>query len=175
MAWTSPMTAVSGSVFTAAQFNLTVRDNLNETAPAKVTAAGQILVGLTANSIVARTPTEASVATSQSTTSTTYADLATIGPVVTVTTGTQAILLMRASLINTAAANAFLAVTVTGASSIPAADANSLALNTTVGARVGMPVWVSGLTPGSNTFTLQYKVTSGTGTFQDRHLGVIPL
>ena len=29
MAWTSPMTAISGSIFTAAHFNQNVRDNLN--------------------------------------------------------------------------------------------------------------------------------------------------
>src|SRR5690606_12967068 len=40
MAWSAPMTAVSGSVFTAAQFNQFVRDNLNETAPARATTAG---------------------------------------------------------------------------------------------------------------------------------------
>ena len=34
MAWTAPMTAVSGSVLTAAQWNTNVRDNLLETAPA---------------------------------------------------------------------------------------------------------------------------------------------
>ena len=54
MAWSAPMTAVSGSVLTAAQFNTYVRDNLNETAPAKATAAGQIFVSTAANAIAAR-------------------------------------------------------------------------------------------------------------------------
>ena len=34
------MTAVASSVFTAAQFNTFIRDNLNETSPAKATTAG---------------------------------------------------------------------------------------------------------------------------------------
>jgi hypothetical protein len=169
------MTAVSGSVFTAAQYNQSVRDNLNETAPAKVTAAGQILVGLTANSIVARTPTEAGVATSENTGSTTFTNLTTLGPVVTVTTGAQAIVLMRSSLINTAAVNTYVGFTVSGASTIAASTATAMAGATTTGLRIGMPVWVSGLTPGVNTFTMQYQVASGTGSFQDRHLAVIPL
>ena len=38
------MTAVSGSVYTAAQFNTFVRDNLNETAPAKATTAVEMRI-----------------------------------------------------------------------------------------------------------------------------------
>ena len=35
MTWTAPMTAVAGAVYTAAQWNTSIRDNLNETAVAK--------------------------------------------------------------------------------------------------------------------------------------------
>lgn len=44
MAWTTPLTAVSGSILTAAQWNASVRDNLNETAPAKATTADRMFV-----------------------------------------------------------------------------------------------------------------------------------
>lgn len=46
MAWTTPMTAVANAVWTAAQFNSDIRDNLNETGPAKATSSS-----LTGNSL----------------------------------------------------------------------------------------------------------------------------
>ena len=85
------MTAVSNTVFTAAQFNTHVRDNLNETAPAKATTAGTMFIASGANSIVERVPSTAAVTTSESTGGTGYGNLATPGPAVTVTTGTKAI------------------------------------------------------------------------------------
>jgi hypothetical protein len=33
---------------------------------------------------------------------------------------------------------------------------------------------ISSLTPGSNTFTMKYRVTAGTGTFLARQIAVIP-
>jgi hypothetical protein len=53
MAWTAPMTAVSGAAFTAAQFNTHVRDNLLETGPAKVTGSNQFLISNGPNSLQA--------------------------------------------------------------------------------------------------------------------------
>ena len=54
MAWSAPMTAVANTVFTAAQFNQHVRDNLNETAPAKATASGGYFVATGVNAIAQR-------------------------------------------------------------------------------------------------------------------------
>ena len=51
MAWTSPRTYTTGELITASILNTHVRDNLNETAPAKVTTAGDILVGTGANAL----------------------------------------------------------------------------------------------------------------------------
>lgn len=51
MAWTSPRTWVSGEQLTAALLNTHVRDNLNETAPAKVTTKGDIVAATAANTI----------------------------------------------------------------------------------------------------------------------------
>jgi len=50
MAWSSPATYTTGQVVTAADLNL-VRDNLLQTAPAKVTTAGDILVATGANAL----------------------------------------------------------------------------------------------------------------------------
>lgn len=51
MAWSTPFTAVDGNAFTAAQFNASVRDNLLETAPAKVTTGGALMASVGAHEI----------------------------------------------------------------------------------------------------------------------------
>lgn len=51
MSWTSPRTWVANEVVTASLMNTHVRDNLLETAPAKVSAAGDILYATGANAI----------------------------------------------------------------------------------------------------------------------------
>lgn len=51
MAWTAPRTWVTGETVTAALMNTHVRDNLLETAAAKVTTAGDIVYGTAANSL----------------------------------------------------------------------------------------------------------------------------
>lgn len=49
--WTSPRTWTTGEVVTAAIMNTHVRDNLNETAPAKATTDEDIIVATAANTI----------------------------------------------------------------------------------------------------------------------------
>jgi hypothetical protein len=173
------MTAVANTVFTAAQFNTHVRDNLNETAPAKATTAGTIFVASGANSIAERVPSTAAVTTSETTTGTGYGDLTTPGPAVTVTTGTKAIV-MVASLVqnSTAGQNSYASYAVTGASAISATDDRAVlitaaATNQTL--RASAVYMETGLTAGSNTFTMKYRVTGGTGSFQNRRITVIPL
>jgi hypothetical protein len=173
------MTAVANTVFTAAQFNTHVRDNLNETAPAKVTAAGQIVVSNGVNSIVARTPTNARVDTSQTTTSGAYGDLATVGPAVTVTTGTSAIVFIQCQLDNnTLNANSSASYAVSGATTVAAGDGTRISREgcaATTPHRYGMASVVA-LTAGSNTFTMKYRCQAATtGTFSQREIIVIPL
>jgi hypothetical protein len=158
------MTAVANTIFTAAQFNQFVRDNLNETTPALATAAGSHFVADGVN---------------QTTMSTTFADLATVGPTVTVDTGPYALVLTHAQVENSGAGSAYAGVEVTGATSIAPALNRSINIfnsaNTRIGA--GTSVLYAGglvLTPGSNTFTMKYLVSSGTGTFGDRRIIVMP-
>src|SRR4051812_39470435 len=103
MSWTAPMTAVAGATFAAAQFNQHVRDNLNETAPAKASAASQLFVSTGANSIATRVPTAQYIPTLESTALGSYTDLTTTGPLISVTTGTIAIVAFAASQANTVA------------------------------------------------------------------------
>lgn len=172
------MTAVSNTVFTAAQFNTHVRDNLNETAPAKATAAGQIFVATGVNSLAARTPSRARVDTSETTSSSSFGDLATVGPAVTVTTGTTALVIVTAAISNNTA-NVVLLVsfTVSGATSFTADNTvricrDGMAANTLVrySAATLFP-----LTAGSNTFTMKYNTQAATtATFSMREIIVIP-
>ncbi|KAF2774702.1 hypothetical protein STPH1_7747 [Streptomyces sp. OM5714] len=173
------MTAVATSVFTAAQFNQFVRDNLNETAPAKATQEGSIFVGAGANSIVERSIESSLISTSESTTSTSYTDLATTGPAVTVDTSSRAIVFVTANLQNdTAMENVYASYEVSGDTSIGATDSRGAfmgAAYTNQVLRAGQIYLEDTLTPGSNTFTMKYRVTGGTGKFTHRHLVVIPL
>ncbi len=179
MAWTAPMTAVAGAIFSAAQFNQYVRDNLNETAPAKATAASQIFVSTGVNTIVARTPASASVLTSQSTATTTYTDLTTIGPSISLMTGTIAIVFFAASVANNTNNSASLcSVAVSGASTVAASDNWCLLFDGNAAnqfSRAGTTHVFTGLTAGTNTFTMKYRAGSATATFQNREINVLPL
>lgn len=182
MAWTTPLTAVANATLTAAQWNASVRDNLLESAPAKATTAGQIFVSTAANAIAARVPTAATVMTSETTASTTYTALATPGPAVTVTTGTQALVIISSLEANNAVggfANASYAVS--GSTTIAAGTGPSV-LNykgqTATGQDIkSLAVLQGSLTGGSNTFTMQYNAGAGggTATFLNRHIIVFPL
>jgi len=173
------MTAVAGDIWTSAQFNTYVRGNLLESLPGKATAAGRFGITTGANTIAERAITEATVATAQTRTLTSYGDLTTVGPSITATTGTKAIVWFQSRMGNSSAnAETSVSVAVSGATTISASDdwrllqsgcaANSIN-------RGGMVHMFTGLTAGSNTFTMKYRVSGGTGTFQDRSLILFPL
>jgi hypothetical protein len=173
------MTAVANTAFTAAQFNLYVRDNLNETAPAKATAAGRMFVTTGVNAIAERANDGVDIATSETTTSTSYTDLTTPGPSITLTTGVKALVAFAARLANnTGGATSSASVEVSGASTQAGSDFRAIRFESSAAndeARIGIFYVHEGLSSGSNTFKLQYRVSAGTGTFVDRNLSVIAL
>lgn len=178
MAWTAPMTAVASTAFTAAQFNTHVRDNLLETAPAKATTAGRIFVATGANSIAERVIDRDTVGAAQTTSSTSYTDLATVGPAVTATTGTNAIVMISSEVANdTTASISRASFAVSGASTIAASNnwAISHSGTATHMQRQASVRLEKGLTAGSNTFTMKYAVSANTGTFGNREIVVIAL
>lgn len=179
MAWSTPLTAVANSALTAAQWNASVRDNLLETAPAKATVAGRVIVTSASNAIAERQVTQSNIVTSQSTSSTSFTDLTTVGPSVTVTTGTSALVWFAAQMQNSGTnAVTQCAVAISGATTQSPDATTDLYID---GLGAGQAIRAStvhlftGLTPGSNTFKLQYRVGSGTGTFYDRSIGVLAL
>lgn len=125
----------------------------------------------------------ASVLTVETTTSTSYTDLATAGPSVTVTTGTDALVTISAILGQGADAGQTIhaGVAVSGASTIAASDSYSLFLNgddfTSASGNVSLSTTfkLTGLTPGSNTFTMKYKCSSSTARFENRHITVFAI
>jgi hypothetical protein len=121
----------------------------------------------------------ATVATSQSTTSGTYVDLATVGPAVTVTTGTKALVILAVQLQNdTALGLASMGFAVSGATTLAAAQATAVSgrANADFISQMSAVYLVTGLTAGSNVFTAKYqRLSLGTSTFSNRVITVIDM
>lgn len=177
MAWTAPMTAVANTAFTAAQFNIHVRDNLLETAPAKASLSGAYFTVSGTNQIAERRIASNGVSASASRSSTTYGDLSgSFGPSLTVTTGTRAMVFMRTGAFGgTSGSN--MSFTVSGATTLSAELERSVGISIagSVYNRYSGVVWLDALNSGSNTFTAKYRtLTGGTATFIHRHIMVMP-
>lgn len=179
MTWTAPMTAVAGAVYTAAQWNTSVRDNLNETATAKATTVSGYSVVSGYNRLVQRTSGTAASDIAETTDSTSYTDLeGDPGPALTLLTGTHVIVSIYGSGRTSGGTAAWLAFEVSGATSMEAADTYAVQLHVTSPDqwRAGATFGLDTLTPGLNTFTMKYRVSvSGTGSFSARKISVIPL
>lgn len=184
MAWTSPMTAVTNSAMTASLYNTQIRDNMRAMAPFLASGAGQIFVTTGANSLAARTVHYHEVATSQTTTSSSYTDLTTVGPTVTVGAiyGQQALVLTSCELNqDTADMQASATVEVSGASSYPASDTrcaitrDGMVANNAV-QMMGCYLYDPLSRDGEITFTMKYRNGgAGTATFAKRRILVIAL
>jgi hypothetical protein len=165
MAWTAPRTWVTGEIVTAAHLNTHLRDNL---------------IDLDRRT----TPFFATIATQQGTTATSFTDLATVGPAVTVTIGSTGKALMSLytyQYSSDVGGTGLIGSAISGATTYPATDANgalSFASPSSLqGIRHGCIVLWTGLNAGSTTVTAKYRSTSSTNTatFGDRMLSVTPL
>ena len=179
MAWTAPTTAVAGDVFTAAIFNASVRDNLNVTAVGIATSAGRLIVTTASKTVTERNPDTDAIATSQATATTTYVDLATVGPTVTITTGTRALVILGCSSSNSITGNAGrMAIDLSGATTLAASDTNSFMVSSGNASDAYQGSWVTLYDPinaGSNTFKAKYRaVTAGSASFSNRVVSIMP-
>lgn len=139
----------------------------------QLTILGDDIVDLNART----SPASAGVATSQTTTSTSYTDLATVGPAVTLATGNVAIVVLTAEVDTTGAGvTPRMGFAVSGATTLVASDIWGLKVDAGAAALLQMSflVLATGLTAGTNTFTAKYRVGSGTGTFLNRGITVWP-
>lgn len=181
MAWTTPLTAVANASLTAAQWNASVRDNLLTTAPALATTAGSIFATTATNSIAERIPAAAGVGGTETTISTSYTatlsgGAGSAGPAVTVTTGPKALITFHSrQSTSVATTNVWTSVAISGASAIAASDTWAVSTDI-VSSQIfhGLAYVEPALTAGSNTFTEQYRVSGGTGTFASRRINVVP-
>lgn len=127
--------------------------------------------------------TAATVATSESTSSTTYADLTTTTDSVTATVGPSGVVLVNlGASINwtTSSVQTFIGVALSGANTVAASDEFALIArlytNGTQPMLQSNTVFVmTGLTPGATTFKMKYKVGGNSNTFSNRKICVIPL
>jgi hypothetical protein len=120
------------------------------------------------------------IATSQTTTSTTYVDLATVGPTITVAVGASGRVLVSvtAGMTGTnASTSCFMsfATSGTGATVTPAADARALVLAGNILDQTSASFVVSGLNPVNTIFTAKYRASANTCTFLNRSIWAIPL
>ena len=153
MAWTAPRTWVTGEIVTAAHLNVHLRDNTLD--------------------LDRRTSTiQGAVGAVESTTSTSYTDLATVGPSVAVTIGAvgKALVSLYTALSNATANFALMSWGTTGATTTFATDDWSIQTNTTSDIRVGATVMFSGGVAGSTTFNAKYRATGGTAAFNARRI-----
>lgn len=117
-----------------------------------------------------RRPTNDTVATSQTTTSTSYTDLSTVGPATTHEHGSTVKVTVTCRMRNSGVNLTRMSFAITGDNTVSAGDDRSLEIESTGWMRASASFMVTGLTTGSSTFTAKYKVAAGTGTFEDRQI-----
>ena len=122
-------------------------------------------------------PNNAHVLTSQTTTSLSYADLATVGPAVTLSlvSGQACLVIISARVKHSAGGgqSSLISYAVSGASTQAASDNDSAetADTTTGGSTITRACTFTAGATGSHTFTMKYQVQAGgTGTFYNRRI-----
>jgi len=174
------MTAVATATFAAADWNTHIRDNLNAAAIGLATGGvGRHFAATGVGAVAERTTNTVTIATSQTRASTTYGDLATVGPAATVTSGVRAMIVLGAFMSNSTAGNGGrVAVATSGAHTSSASDTNSWGAESGLandGFKGSYLTVYNPITAGSTTWTLKYRtVVGGTATFTDRNISVVP-
>lgn len=202
MAWTAPRTWGATEMVTAALLNEQIRDNLNECMTAKARTRGGFFTTLesdTTGNLSSTDPDDANhkviverycsaqrIAAAETLDTATvgagvFADLATVGPTVTVETGQQALVFMSMTAVNDHTSfQSIMSWGVSGATNrLVYFDPISLIQD---GCKQIGAVWnwsqadhMKGLIPGVNTFTCKYRAGGGKATFSNRMLAVFPL
>jgi hypothetical protein len=171
MTWSTLPAYSDGNALTAAQMTA-IKDNINESAPAKASTQGYwFIAGSSANTINQRAIISDKILTQQTTTSTTYVNLTTTGATVTATTGTKALIHHGCQLFNSSSGSCWASYAISSATTVSASDewAITCEASATNSFRYGYSE-LHTVTAGSNVFTQKYRVGSSTGTFDDRHL-----
>jgi hypothetical protein len=112
-----------------------------------------------------------------------YIDLGTPGPAVTIVTGTSVIITLSATTLNNVSGNTtYMAPAVSGATTISAATvagsfgaATQYFSTSNINTGKAAIIFLTGLTPGTNTFTAKYSNTANTGRWFSRNMTVTAL
>lgn len=174
-------------VGTTAEFNAALYDNEFATLSGTETLTNKTISGAT--NTLTNIPTSALpysgvqnavVATSESTSSTTYTDLTTTTDSVTVTVPASGLVLVMIYCNWTSTSSqGFMSYAISGAvNNVAATDAKSVAQQAQVASNIVGNLgatFLEVLTPGSTTFKLKYRASSSTQTFSNRRITVIPL
>lgn len=173
MAWTTLPTYANGAL-TAAQLNA-IADNIEESAVAKATAAGQYFVATAANELAARTVVQDLVSNTDTDTQTSFDDIATLGPTVVMVCQMQALVMITALQFNsTTAAGTYMDTDVSGATTLaPNSERGIIWQGTANNGERWTAANLVTLNAGSNTFRSKYKVDSNTGTWKYRRMQVM--
>ena len=91
-------------------------------------------------------------------------------PTVTLVTGTTALVHFGATFYNSLSSATYTSVSVSGASTIAASDDWASLTGSAAGFYFQVSFVMTGLTTGTNTFSLSHKVNGGTGTFYNRRI-----
>jgi hypothetical protein len=171
MSWSTPYTAAASEVIPAEIWNSMLGDNMNEQAVAKARQPNAYFVSTGPNALEPRRLTEESTAAKITTTSTTFVDIN--GPWADVEhSGT--ILVWFGARIDTTAGTACVSPTVVG--QVDASPDWGLRSGGAVASllRDGCTHLFTGLEPGTDTVRLEYSTTSGTATFGQRRMVIMP-
>jgi hypothetical protein len=171
----NPSTTLGDIEYRSSTANTNTRLGIGSTNQVLIVAGGVPTWGAAPPS----SPSSASarVETEQNTTSTSYTDLTTAGPAVTITTGTKALVILTTEGFLTSGNVQYMGFAVSGATTISTSDDTALNYQNGSGnqTRASCVTRLSSLTAGSNTFTAKYKVNGGTGYFAKREIIVIDL
>ena len=94
-------------------------------------------------------------------------------PSVTLVTGTTALVDISNASFNSGANATAMSVEVSGATTLAGSDDNNMDHALSAGISMGKRIILTGLTAGTNTFTLVYKAGAGTGSFLRRGITVV--
>lgn len=183
MAWTTPLTAVANAALTAAQWNASVRDNLNETAPAKAVTVGAIFMVTATNQIQQRKTTADTYlgGGTDVTNSQTYTGL-TGGPSIGLTSEQASIVQSARISIDTAGGTVFYSHEISGATTQAASDNWAIRHDSHTANRAltvtAIAHWPAGgtLQAGANVYTMRCRTAGAyNATLGWRQLMAIPI
>lgn len=117
------------------------------------------------------------VATDETTATTSYTDLTTPGPAVTVTVPASGkVLIGWSAQLYDVTGNAFMSVALSGENTVAATDDYCLFVPTAAGSgQFAFATMLEGLTPGSTTFTCKYRAGGGNPHWLRRRIWAIPI